>query len=837
MKITKIILRKHKFLTLRNIKELVFEPNSLFQWILGTNGSGKSTLLREYSPLAAVPSHYYKGGAKIVEGTDKNLRYVLTCDFSGPKNIFSFVEISPEGVETELNPGHTGTVYNNLVWQKFRIDKEVQEIRTGRKKFTELKPEDRKAWISRISDADYSYALGYFKKLITHYRDVLGSIKTDQNRLLEATTKAITKEEERQHRELLKHLREEIDHLNEIRPNPSVGLKVVLEDTLRLKESLVRQEKDFRNSLRSNRALFPLGNAENNEVDLRGYEIEYSKINDQIQILFERSKEITSLLGNRGKTVSLDSDILQEKITTLAQEVEDIYFNMKFPLGLLLDKHKLSEAVFAFDHWNTSLGNIVAEMLPDPNNLYTSDFQNEVFESYQELTTKTNILEVKIHNLEEEIKKQVECSKEDHLTCPSCNHKWHPNFNRLVLEDLQEKRSKGLVLLEEFKAKKEKVYEDLCRSRKYHTGLQMFFGLEESSPLFKAFYATAKNEDIHKKSPDQLLQLAIQFRHELNFYSTVIEKEETLQELRTESLRRSNEEVETIKKLETELHNNSGVVSKLYDESEELFKRISYLKRKIQFRKEIEKNKEFAERSKENIEKLMATYAEHDSRSFIGDMILERNHKLISLEKSLREVDMHNHHVAMLERQIEETKEYARALKIAVDELSPREGLIAYGLTGFINHFLKIVNALIAKFWSYPFELLPFVPDEEGIDLDYKFRIKIGEEVSDDISFCSEGQKEIVNLAIMITSLVLMHLDDDCLILDEFGVKLDYAHRMTSYKAIEELLSNSNFSRILMVSHFDESFNTNIEADVSVICDANLDLPVNLYYNKHMTIT
>ena len=58
---------------------------------------------------------------------------------------------------------------------------------------------------------------------------------------------------------------------------------------------------------------------------------------------------------------------------------------------------------------------------------------------------------------------------------------------------------------------------------------------------------------------------------------------------------------------------------------------------------------------------------------------------------------------------------------------------------------------------------------------------------------------------------------------------------MASYRAIEELLSNSNFTRVLMVSHFDESFNTNVQADVSVICDANLELPSNLAYNKNIT--
>ena len=835
MKITKLTLKKHKFFALRNIKQLVFEPNSVFQWVLGTNGSGKSTLLREFSPLAAVKNHYYEGGMKIVEGTDKNLSYRLTCDFSGSKNIYSFIEISPEGVETELNPGHTATVYNNLVWQKFRIDKEIHEIRTGRRRFTACQPMDRKAWISRISDADYTYALGYFKKLLSHYRDVLGSIKTDQNRLLEATTKAVTKEEETQHRELLKHLREEIDNLNDIRPNPSMGQRVVLEETFRIKTSLLNTTKDFRNFLRSNRDIFPLGNLEQNEVDLRGYEIEHSKNSDRVQVLFDRSREITRTLSGRSKTISLDDQNLDERIRTITESHTLIVDSMAFPLDLMLEPHSVKEAIFSYDKWNTALDSIVREMLADPSGVYETTDHDGIFDKHQELITKTNLVELKINKLDDDIQSQLECSKEEHLTCPSCKHQWHPNFSKLVLEDLQDKRTKAVTLLEELKKSKDEVYEKLCFQRKYYAGLKMFNNLEEESPLFRAFYSVVKIEETHKKNPEKLSSLSVQFRHELNTYVKLLEQRDLLREFQNEKLNRTNEQTETIKRLELELKQNTEEISRLYDSSDDIFKKLQYLKRKIALQKKAKEVQAFAKKSKEDLEKLVNTHSEHEARAFIGDMILERNHKLISLEKALREVDLQNHQVATLERQIDEAKEYAKVLRIAVDELSPKEGLIAYGLTGFINHFLKIVNNLIAKFWSYPLELLPFVPNEDGIDLDYKFRIRINDEVAEDISLCSEGQKEIIDLAIMITSLVLEHLDHDCLILDEFGSKLDPAHRMASYRAIEELLSNSNFTRVLMVSHFDESFNTNVQADVSVICDANLELPSNLAYNKNIT--
>jgi hypothetical protein len=49
----------------------------------------------------------------------------------------------------------------------------------------------------------------------------------------------------------------------------------------------------------------------------------------------------------------------------------------------------------------------------------------------------------------------------------------------------------------------------------------------------------------------------------------------------------------------------------------------------------------------------------------------------------------------MLESNLEKTKEQAKVLKAAVDALSPSSGLIAKGLTGFINHFVALANSVI----------------------------------------------------------------------------------------------------------------------------------------------
>jgi energy-coupling factor transporter ATP-binding protein EcfA2 len=128
-------LKGYKRLSLNQIETIKLTPENKFHWILGTNGSGKSSLIREITPLAATPSNYHKGGYKKVHVEDKGVEYKLTSDFTGPKNLFSFIRVT-NGIEEELNPGHTSTVFNNLVLQVFGITKDIHEFSLGSKEFT-----------------------------------------------------------------------------------------------------------------------------------------------------------------------------------------------------------------------------------------------------------------------------------------------------------------------------------------------------------------------------------------------------------------------------------------------------------------------------------------------------------------------------------------------------------------------------------------------------------------------------------------------------------------------------------------------------------------------------
>jgi recombinational DNA repair ATPase RecF len=833
LKITKIILRKHKHLALRNIQELVFEPESKFQWILGTNGSGKSTLLREFSPLAAVPAHYYKGGSKVIEGVVGDTQYRLTCDFSGPKNIFSFIEISPEHGERELNPGHTSTVYTNLVLQKFRLDKDIQEIRTGRKRFTELSPNDRKSWISQISEADYTYALQYYQRLFTHYRDTMGAQKTDQNRLLEAKSKILSPEEEQKRRERLRVLKEEIHQLSELRPNPTVNYEELQRRVKAFGEGAESRLKAFRSDLRRHTHLFPLGDLESAENALLQLEIEKGHIAKRTKELFEFSEKLSGQLKNAGQSISLDDRALQERILTLDTEIQEQHKKLDFPF---VDE-EAEDLLLGFDRWVTEMSNAWSIMVADPQLLTNPENENAITKAIQQEQEVLRILGLQLTETSLALKKQEECRQESHVECPNCKHRWHPGFSALAVKGLEEKLTELTVKREKANERLEKHYQQLGFFVKHTQGLRTYHQVKERFPQYRAFYVAAEQNKNHRTDPYTLEPLTRHFRYQLTVWKELRSHTLELEKLKQTRVQRASEEQSKWSQMLKDQEETVRHIERLYEEVAKLQAPTEALESKIRLIKSIQIAVDKAQKAKEEWLQLGELFTAHQVRSFLGDMILHRNQELVGLEKSIREIDLQQHHVNILEKQLLETQDYLDTLKEAVTVLSPREGLIAYGLTGFINHFVRIVNSLIAKVWLYPLEIQPFVTEEDSLDLDYKFRIKVGEEIVEDISFCSEGQKEIINLAIVITSLVMLHLDHDALLLDEFGSKMDPAHRASSYKAISELLTHSNFSHVLMVSHFDESFSAHVEADVSVICDANLSLPSNLLYNKCLHLT
>jgi hypothetical protein len=186
--------------------------------------------------------------------------------------------------------------------------------------------------------------------------------------------------------------------------------------------------------------------------------------------------------------------------------------------------------------------------------------------------------------------------------------------------------------------------------------------------------------------------------------------------------------------------------------------------------------------------------------------------------------------------QISELESQKEILTYMVAELSPKDGLIARSLSQFIDNFVKKINRIIAQIWSYPFELLP-INNSDELDLDYKFNVVVnansGVNTSvPDITKCSSGMREVIDLAFKIVSMHYLGLENAPIYLDEFGKSMDVIHRVKAFETITQLLAHSNYSQIFVVSHYEQGYGSIKNADMIVLNSDNVAIPANHIYNQ-----
>ena len=185
---------------------------------------------------------------------------------------------------------------------------------------------------------------------------------------------------------------------------------------------------------------------------------------------------------------------------------------------------------------------------------------------------------------------------------------------------------------------------------------------------------------------------------------------------------------------------------------------------------------------------------------------------------------------------LEEYKKIEYVVSKMLLELSPTEGLIAKSINSFLSVFVKEMNIVIDKIWTYPVEISTCDITEDS-DLDYKFKVTINNsETIEDVSKLSSSVKEIVDLAFRIVFMKYMKLQDYPLYLDEFGATFDATHQKLAYDVIDKIMC-SDFRQVFIICHFSNLYGNLQNCDFNVIDPNNIDLGTITIYNEHMKIS
>lgn len=828
MKIRKLILSGYIRLGLNNIRSIEYTPESKIQLILGTNGSGKSSLMKELSPLPGIPNEFYKEGYKLVEIEHQGNEFILESYFGNSGNKFSFKKISANGDEVELNPGHTVTVYKELVKKEFGITPEIHELMVGITRFSTMSSFERRTWLTRISDADYTFAIKYYNRIKEQLRDVQGALKLNQSRLVQESGKLLKPEEETQLRKEIKELNEFVVHLLERKTPSSLSqydlnqqIQIYDTDLKILTEKLIQYRSQFVNHE---------GYESIHEIDheIIQHASSIQTFQDCIQSLYEKAEQQNKLLEALAKTNNESIQSIDKTISELNQDCESLYKQIKH------DLHFESPQ----DAYNGLLS--IFENLIDISDHLEANPQREVYnrEIFTQITTQREELIKQLQFAEKQLteghnrKKELEHYKTHNLVqCPECSFKWYNGYSE------QEYRSVIAIIesqnqvAESVKVKIELLDEKIEKTKTYFTYLRAYNNISASWPKLQTLWDFLDHSELILNEPSKLRNFIEDLKYDLILH------------IRLTELRKQIKESEALKELVEK--NESLDKDKIEKELDKLNQTLVQTTRSLQSKKLIHQRllmyREVTSKITETANHITRIQQLKDKAYFDCQSLLRRDClndviQVVQLELSRKEqiisrIDTQKGIVQSLEREIQKLTDVVEVMKIAVKELSPTEGLIAKGLTGFINQFIYQLNSFIRKVWSYNLELTAIQPDEN--DLDYKFPVKVENRVaSSDVSKTSSGMREVIDLAFKIVSAKYLGLDYAPLFLDEFGASFDPAHRQSAFYVITTLFTASNFSQIFMISHYENSYGSLKNTDITVLCGNNLPISKDLVVNR-----
>lgn len=831
MKVTKLILSGYKRLMLNNIQHITLTPTSVYQLILGTNGSGKSSILEELSPLPSNSKHYIKGGYKKIYVTHQNIDYVLTSIFKSGSGSHSFIRYNGSESE-ELNPGGTGQIQKSLVEQIFGITPQIHQLLVGKTKFTSLSPAKRREWITMICSADYTYALGVYQKLRSGARDAQGALKHTKQRLYNETAKLEQLEDvkgledryQRLHQELSVLFGEQqrmsmtLDQLNKRYQTVMSQLDECARDVMDKGEYLrgENQQLGFADLTQAQEALQQnLTEQEVNKSLRQQLGKEYQELSDLIQ-------------GMKANNVE-DAGSLKEQIAQIHSERASVRQKLATYPTLQAEAKAARRSIYEA---SGAITTALKQLPPNKDRTFTRDRVTQANQDKELVERKVERNRNNIASLERRLQ-HLESLKEEE--CPKCHHVWVPGKSD---QDVAKYRHFIAQETKEMEANKEALDElvkYLDKAEDYRFAFNTFRTITQEYPRLVDLWDRLLNDSRLMSDPSALVGLVNTFSREVEYHVSLEELQEREERLETLLKSASGNEggAAGLEKRLTTLQQQLqeiGVTLKQLHRDEMILK--DFVRDTTRYLKRVEQLDDLLA----EVQELYDNMVEGERQHILTETIQSHQNELAGVQSRRSEKQTLEGVIADLQRDHDQLTVDQKALALLAASLSPTDGLIAEQLVGFIKNFVDHVNRFIGSVWTYELNVKPCGVD--GGDLDYKFPFTVndgqGTLAVSDISEGSEAQLEIINLAFRLVTMIYLKLEEYPLYLDELGRSFDEQHRRNVMDFIKRLADGGNYTQLFMVSHFAAEYGAFTQAEVLVLSDANIAVP--LHHNEHAII-
>lgn len=786
-----------------------------------------TSLLNSIFNQPADKQDYELGGYNKLLVEHNNFEYLLINDFTAsPKYYFKRRPIDSDEEYVELNQSRLISTQRELFLEHFRLDSDIIALLLNEVEFTSMSVSTRREWFNKMHVADLTYINKVYQTLKKKHRDTIGTINMVGNKLIIEKNTQISEEEYLE----LETRREQLS-----RETVELAKSFNQEIIDGYKSGVIKQTIDQLNL--NNKKLKSY--FQNNKVNYGDLAEDIDTTKTYLATIITRKSEMEKQLiqtKKRYDRIALDMKEYSkysstETLNQCKKEYED---KLKQINSSKTRYNEFSEFMFNSSYLNednieNALTSVLLAIPPqdDDMDLVKINQDTLVTQKHDLITTRDNI-DFNLSRLQEK-KKHLESHLNDNMiVCPNCKM----TFNKEKDSDSLESIMSGIANLvnqsddvSKELSKVEKTLENYLNFKDRFNELKPLIVNYDIGELIQALVKArtySKRTDLIK-GYFTLFGLRLQERKietELNLVNEQLK-------IRAEKGEDYYERIDSnLNSVNDELLSYQETINKLNDE-------ITLVKKNLETKKVL-----FEIGIKENNELL-----KNLNEAYLAKMNYEKN-KLLKerWENTLRELqvinqkhteyEMKNNLIKNYEAMIEENKSKRDSYAIALEELSPQGGLIAERATAFINIFISNLNIVIRKIFNYDLIVEPC--DIAVGDLTYRFKVTGGNQVRNDVSNTSEGQKEVINLAFKMLAYYYCHLEDIPFINDELGKNFDEYHKQASVNYLRELMVEGKFNQFFLISHHATSYTSLLDAEVVVLDPNNVVLPEK--YNTSIVI-
>lgn len=801
MRFTYIKLVNFSRFPLREIEVFEHQFISRLLMITGPNGAGKSALFNELTPLPSEKAAYNKGGYKELHAEHNGKMYKFISDFRDGTS-YSFI-----CDDEELNLSNNVTTQRELAFKHFNITQTIHDLLIGKENFTDMSLINRKKLFSAITHINID-------KVLENYNQLKEELKNNEL-LLKTNTSLLQSEEQKlindDHLQTLKdtHARtkEFIDFLLDFRTG--IGKYHFNSDVDKANGSFVVWLEKLRKVLDQHYiplTAYPIGQLDQFRSQ---YNASLSLINYQLNECYTeletKQQEITVL----GLTNQTNMQALETRKNEILELIRVTTNSLSFFKDTNINVESIKSDIYKLE---AVIPDVVRTIPLNLNRQFSKDRYEQLLNKKKEALDNLTHFGTKEISLSKEIDHLSEHN--DNVICPNCDHIWSLKDNETTVKNLKRELQEVLTkkvnnqdLIKHIDMQVEELVEYFNLYRQYSVVRNA------TNVYMKSFWEVVDSQELIFKNPTEI---AVQLRNvtnELLHIETIRQFQRELQEIDKNITILSSLKNTDVQQLEKRIEELTEFAAEKQSEKATITGNLAVVAKVDSIYKYILHIENALEEAKSNIHVTNTSYLMEELSRVIESDLSKYKVVLIETEKELHQHSSIQYTIERYKKVIDDVQANIKVLTIVLDELSPKNGLIAKSVSSFLNVIIGNINNTISGIWEYKMVLKAI--DVENEALNYRFKVEVEDKLPiDDISKVSNGMKEVINLSFKMILYKLLGLENYPVYLDEFGVKLDKVHRSKIFDLIFKMIGSNQYSQIFLITHLDMSFATFKEAEV-----------------------